>query len=171
MLLKCDNGHSYLASGQALFLPLRNSLWNLRRDTKKQIEVQTEPQSYTVMQVIDFYPQMIDLTLSDKQSVLDKLGEHEAAMSGKKGDAFRCVAFWDVQNEEGILFHKHGREVLAAYLPPLTTADVIRERAISRCLKELSRSAKGIPTFLDHSIHSGKHSLSDLLESIRQWLE
>jgi hypothetical protein len=171
MTNKVENRAGRAQEGEAIFHPMELSLWDVRQEAKQRAMDGSPAWLFRVKHEVQYDPHTLNQLLWDPkqlQELEESLGEK---IIGVENGALNCAALWDGENEEGILIHKEGDELICAYLPLMSKAEAEKEHALSMKLAALASEADDVPIRIDRKIEAGRWSLKRLLHYLSEQID
>lgn len=152
-----------IREGEAVFHPIEQSIWDVRQEAKQRMLDGDPAWLFRVTQEISYDPHMLDQLMWDEDSLRETARSLGEKIVGTHNGALNCAALWDDAEEEGILLHLEGEELVCAYLPLMSKADAEKEHALSMKLAGLAAEADDVPIRIDRKLEAGRWSLKQLL--------
>lgn len=155
-------------TGFAIFLPLENSLWSMRKSTKQALLDHHPMRRYKVMDEILYYPGMIDHLLQQPDSIHTSHQSTQEMICGEENGALNCISLVEMTTNQGILLHRSEGKLIAACLPFPSYEEAYKEYQLILELSSFAEKAEGMDFYLSESLPSGNYSLKEFLLYIAQ---
>ena len=160
-----------IREGEAVFHPIELSLWDVRQEAKQRILDGDPAWLFRVTQEISYDPHMLDQLMWDEETLRETARSLGEKIVGTQNGALNCAALWDGADEDGILLHMEGDELVCAYLPLITKAAAEKEHALSMKVAALASEADDVPIRLDRKLEAGRWSLKRLLQYLAEQID
>lgn len=162
---------SWEQKANAIFLPIPDSLDELRRSTIQNLLAGASASRFVVTHEDDYLPGVLDTILCDPDQLeylFTKLGKK---ITGYRYGAYRCAALWDWNRQSGLLIHQESEITLCAFLPLVTVEQARLEKELSWAIMQLALRAGDTIVDLGWKPQSGKRKLADALKYLAEQID
>ena len=160
-----------ITSGETAFCTPESCLWDMRQAAKAALLNDAPKQKFVVTYEEHYYGNILEQLLSDPQQCVENALILGDKIVGEQDGAWKCAALWSLSSWTGVLLHRHGEQLLYAYIPLLKKETAEREHELAMALGRLAKAAQDTPILLERPIAFGRHQLSDILETLSEGLE
>ena len=151
--------------GQAVFVPLQSTLWDIRQAAKQAIHEGQEERSFVVTDEMIYLPTVLPGLLWREGGLEEEVQPILKNIQGEKEGALRCAALWNME-EEGMLLHEEKGTLICTFLPLLTISQAQKEYRLSQRLAALAAEVGDSMIYLERPIPAGHYLLAALLREL-----
>lgn len=162
----------HIRETEAIFLPMPDTMQELRLQTKTALLDDVHPEPFTITgEEIYFMNSHMMAILYHEEELNRELSRLGARIIGRSGTALNCVALWAEDEGTGVLVHQEKETFLCAYLPILTKKKAQYEVDMAKRVKRLT-TMKGTME-LERGIYTPKRywRVEELLAELAEHLE